>query len=260
MRTLNSLLTVFCCSLAFNAVAETDGLSLLKKTLSELQGSLPISAIYQRAYKEISDADDKNDRKETNGLMRVLVTKDEQGLQVIYPKILLATIEQETGAKAIDEDAETPTLNAVNGINAAGVHNQLSSANKMLREINKATFIDEQAYSYNDIPTRLLRFNLPLEAVINDAKTRDYVSTFEGVYKIVIDQDGVPLETQIEFKGKGRAFLVLSVKVDNSEVSKFEVVDNRLVRVHHEYSNAIYSTFGDNMSSGVNILTILENQ
>jgi hypothetical protein len=128
----------------------------------------------------------------------------------------------------------------------------------MLREINKATFIDEQAYSYNNTAARLLRFSLPLEAIINDAKTRDYVSTFEGVYKIVIDKSGVPLETQMEFKGKGRAFLVLSVKVDNSEVSKFEVVDNRLIRVHHEYSNAIYSTFGDNKSSGQNTLTIFE--
>jgi hypothetical protein len=256
MRTQASLILILGCSLAFNAVAETDGLRLLKKTLSELNGSLPISAIYQRAYKEISDADDKKDRKETSGLMTVLVSKDEQGLQIVYPSDLLATIEQESGAKAIDEEAETPTLNAVNGINAAALHNQLSSANNMLREINKATFIDQQAYSYNDTPALLLRFNLPLEAIIDDAKTRDYVSTFEGVYKIVIDKDGVPLETQMEFKGKGRAFLVLSVKVDNTEVSRFEVVDTRLVRVHHEYSNAIYSTFGDNMSSGKNTLTI----
>lgn len=126
-------------------------------------------------------------------------------------------IEQENSAKSIDKDADTPTLNAVNGINAAGLHNQLSSANKMLRKINKATFVDEQTYFYNDTPARLLRFNLPLEAIINEVKTRDYVSTFEGG-------------------------------------------DNKLVRVHHEYSNAICSTFGDNMSSVENILTILEKQ
>jgi hypothetical protein len=258
MRALNTAITLVAFSLTFNAVAETEGLGLLKNALGELQGSLPISAIYQRTYKDISDADAKDDRKETFGLMTVLVTNDDQGLQVVYPQTLLSTIEEESSAKAVDEEADTPTLNAVNGINAAGLRDQLSSANKMLREINKATFIDEQATTYNNSPARLLRFNLPLEAIINDAKTRDYVSTFEGVYKIVIDENGVPLETQLEFNGKGRAFIVLSVKVDNSEVSKFEVIDNRLVRVHHEYSNAISSTFGDNISSGQNTLTILD--
>lgn len=245
-------------SIAFNAYAETDGLNLLKSSLEKLQGTLPISALYQRSYKDISNADDKDDRKETNGELTLVINNNDDGLQIIYPPSLLSTLEQESMAKAIDEEADTPTLNAVDSVNAASLRYQLSSANKMLREINKASFIDETIHSYNDAPARLLRFNLPLEAIITDAKTRDYVSTFEGIFKIVIDENGVPLETQLEFNGKGRAFLVLSVKVENSEVSKFEVVDNRLVRIHHEYSNAISSTFGDNMTSGKNTLTIIE--
>lgn len=242
-----------------SSIAYADALEDLKIALDKLQSDAPLTAVYEREFTEISDADDEDDRREKTGKVAVLISDGQEGLQVTYSQNVLNNIETEAQEKALDEEADTPTLNAVGGISATQLSRLLSASSSLLRTIEKATYIGEESHNYNDQVVRLLNFNMPLEAVINDKKARDYVNKFESTFRVLIDENGVPIETRTEFKGKGRAFVVLSVSAEGSDFSQYQVVKGRLVRTKHEYSNAFSSTFGDNQSSGINTLTIRDD-
>ncbi|MFC3121165.1 hypothetical protein [Agaribacter flavus] len=241
-----------------NSFAETNAtLDKLKAKLLSLEGRSPISAIYERQFTDVEDADDDKKRRETTGSISVKVQVNDRGLHINYPQDIIETMEEEAKAKALDEESKTPTLNAVYDVNAVNLDYQLSAAKRILRRIEKASFIEEETATHEGKQVSILRFNLPLEAIITDAKTRRYVSKFEGVYSVTVDENAIPLKVETDFFGKGRAFLVLSVKVKNIETSTFTVVADRLVRLQNEYSNEIQSSFGDNQSSGVNSITIV---
>lgn len=258
-RTHRFLVAVVSLTTLISTAAAADGLADLKAALSELKGEAPLTVVYSRSFKEISDADDEDDRKETTGEVAVLVSDGDAGLQVTYSEQVLEKIEVESEQKAQDEEVNTPTLNALGGISATQLSRLLSASSSLTRMIDRASYIGEETHMHNEKPVRLLSFNLPLEVVVNDKKARDYVKKFEGVYRILIDENGIPLETRTEFKGKGRAFVVLSVTVENNEFSQYEVHKGRLVRTRNEYSNSFSSTFGDNESSGVNTVSIRDD-
>lgn len=237
-----------------------DGLTDLKASLERLNGSGPITAYYETQFLEVSDADDEDDRKENNGLVRVHLTDSEFGLQVKYSQDVMNQVEAESMQKLIDEEAETPTLNAVGDINAMRMRDLLSASSSLKRRIAKAEFIGEELQDFEGIPARLLTFNLPLDAIVDDKKTREYVSKFDGKYSILIDSDGVPLESNTQFNGKGSAFFILSVKANSANYNRYRVIDNRLVRVINEYHREFSSTFGDNLETGNNVLIFDEGQ
>jgi hypothetical protein len=239
--------------LSHNAFA--DGITDLQSALERLNGSEPITAHYETQFLQVSDADDEDDRKENNGLVRVQLTDSKQGLQVTYSQAVMNKIEVESMQKILDEETDTPTLNAVGDINATRMRNLLSASPSLMRRIAKAEFVSEQKQEFEGKPARLLSFNLPIEAIIDDKKARQYVSKFEGKYTILIDSDGVPLESKTKFKGKGRAFVILSVKANSSNHNRYQIIDNRLVRVRNEYHREFFSTFGDNFETGNSLLT-----
>lgn len=250
----SSFATIFAVTSMLSAAASADGLADLQAALEKLNGSAPITAYYETQFLEVSDADDEDDRQENNGLVRVQLTDSEQGLQVTYSQDVMNKIEAESMEKIVDEEADTPTLNAVGDINATRMRNLLSASSSMNRRIAKAEFVSEEAQEFEGQPARLLTFNLPLNAIIDDKKTREYVSKFEGKYTILIDENGVPLESKTRFKGKGSAFVILSVKANSSNYNRYQVIDNRLVRVLNEYHREFSSTFGDNLETGNSLL------
>lgn len=249
-----SLASLFAITGLLSSSAAADGLADLQAALEKLNGSEPITAYYETQFLEVNDADDEDDRKENNGLVRVHLTDSKQGLQVTYSQDVMNKIEAESMEKIVDEEADTPTLNAVGDINATRMRNLLSASSSMNRRIAKAEFVSEEVQEFEGQPARLLTFNLPLDAIIDDKKTREYVSKFEGKYTILIDNDGVPLESKTRFKGKGRAFVILSVKANSSNYNRYQVINNRLVRVLNEYHREFSSTFGDNLETGNSLL------
>lgn len=230
--------------------AFADGLADLNAALERLNGKRHITAYYQTNFLEVSDADDEDERKENNGAVRVQLTDSEQGLQVTYSQDVMDKIESESMQKTVDEETDTPTLNAVRDISATRMRNILSASASLKRRIAKAEFIGEEAQEFEGQPARLLTFNLPLDAIIDDKKTREYVSKFEGKYSVLIDSEGVPLESKTKFNGKGSAFVILTVKANSANYDKYEVIDNRLVRVVNEYHREFSSTFGENLETG----------
>ena len=238
--------------------AKADGLADLNTALASLNGNEPIIAYYEVQSSRVSDADDKDDRKETKASVTVTLTDNEKGLHITYSKEVMDKIENEAMQKTLNEEFETPTLTAVRYINATSMRNLLSASSGLQRMVAKAKFIGEESLSTYEQSTRLLTFTLHLDAIIDDKKTRDYVNKFEGKYTILINSEGVPLESNMQFKGKGSAFVILTVKADNSIYNRYEVVNKRLVRVQNNYESSFSSTFGDNTEKGSNSVTFAD--
>ncbi len=224
-------------------MAFADGLSDLKSALERLQGNSPISAILEATI--IENQGEGKDKVVKNGNVEINLQDGEQGLQITYSNQVLKNADEESNLRVKDEDADTPTLNAVDRLEATELRALLSSASSLLRRLEQATFIDEQEVVYYGKAVRVLNFELPMRTIVNNKKTREYVDKFEGKFQVIIDDDGTPLETQLNFKGNGRAYIVLSLKAYGTGTTKFKVVNERLVTVHQEFTNGYESTFGE---------------
>lgn len=233
-----------------------DGLTDLNKALIKLEGKSSISAILQSAFTE--ERGRKKKIKITSGLAHVQLLDDLKGLQVTYSNEVLTQLEEEENEKERNEEANTPTLNAINDIEASDLRAMLSAAPKLSRSLIKAQFLREEAITYQEEDARILHFNLPLEAIISDKDVRAYVSEFEGKYKVIIDKNGVPLQAKLTFEGSGSAYIFFKLSINQSRTYFYRVIDDRLVNYRNEYTRKQKSTWDKRNSSGFNELTINE--
>lgn len=251
---LSKYFAVLVCLGLSNFVAQADGLNDMKNALNRLQGNSQINA--ELASTTLNNRDEKI----TKGEVKVWLKDDETGLQVLYSDDILEKMELEARQRIEDEDAETVTLNAIDRINATELHEMLSAASSLLRRIDQAQFVDEQQDQYKDETVRLLRFNIPVEQIIRDKKTRSYVSKFSASYTIWIDDDGTPLQTRLEYSGKGRAYLFFKITASGSETAKYQVVDDRLVMLTQESNNENDTSFGVYENQEMRTLQVQENE
>ena len=245
-------------SLLIALPASADGLSDLKSTLATLNGSEPIKATLstQTSYQQ----GEGKSKLVKEGHGQVLLTANKSGLQVTYSDEILAKLEQEARAQIQDENAPTPTLNAINRNSATELKNILSAASSIDRMITLATFIDEQPFEQNGQNLRKLTFDLPMNAIINDKRTREYVKKFASNYKVIIDDEGLPLSSTLTFSGKGRAYIVLSVKAHGYSKATYQVVNQRLVQTMEESGSTFDSTFGYSERYEKNHLTFTQQK
>ena len=234
--------------------AQADGLTDLKNALARLQGSKHLSAELETITQR--NKGEGEDKKTTLGQVKVWLEDDIHGLRVLYSNDVLKLMEAEARLKAEDEEAQTQTLNAIDGINATELHAMLSASSPLLRNINQATFVDEQEESIDGQVLRRLRFSLPMAFFIDDKEIRGYVKRFAATYNIWIDEQGIPHKSKMEFNGKGRAYIFFKITASGERISQYQVVDNRLVVIHSERKNENNSTFGAFSRSEVNTLTI----
>lgn len=239
----NKLLLICALAIMTSHTAMADGLSDLRAALSRLQGNSPISARLESTI--IDNRGDGKDKVVKNGNVEVNLKDGEHGLQVTFSNHVLKSADEESNLRIKDEEADTPTLNAVDRLEATELRTYLSSSSSLLRRLDQAMFIDEQEVVYYGEVVRVLNFELPMKTIVSDKRTREYVDEFEGKFQVIIDDEGVPLETQLNFKGEGRAYIVLSMKAYGTGTTKFKVVDERLVTMHQELTTRFESTFGE---------------
>lgn len=254
-RNYTCLFTMSLLSL-FSNNSDADGLIDLNKALTKLDGNSAISATLKSVFTEKRGR--KKETKITSGLAHVQLVDDLNGLQITYSNEVLTQLEDEENEKEHNEESNTPTLNAVNDIEASELRNMLSAAPKLSRSLIKAEFLQEEATKYHEEDARILHFNLPLEAIINDKDVRTYVDDFEGKYKVVIDKNGVPLQAKLTFEGSGSAYLFFKLSINQSRTYFYKVIDDRLVNYRNEYTSQQKSTWDKRDSSGFNELTINE--
>jgi hypothetical protein len=238
----------------FSRNSEASGLIDLNSALTKLDGNSIISATLKSAFTEKRGR--KKKTKTTSGLAHIQLVDDLNGLQITYSNEMLTKLENEENAKEYNEEANTPTLNAVNDIDANEMRNMLSAASTLNRSLIKAQFIKEENITHQDKNARVLHFNLPLEAIIGDKDVRSYVNDFEGKYQIIIDENGMPLQAKLMFEGSGSAYIFFKLYINQSKTYLYKVIDNRLVNYRNEYIKQQKSTWDKRDSSGFNELTI----
>lgn len=231
-----------------------DGLKDLKRALKTLNNNTPITAIVESAYSQKRGK--KNNIKTKTGLAQVNVQASNQGIKLFYNDETLEKLEIETQQKEVDAEKNTPTLNAIDDINIAELHNMLSSAPQILRLLNKATFINEEVISLDEQSFRQLNFTLPLETIISNKEVHEYVDDFQATYHIVINQEGIPVSSQTSFSGSGSAYIFFTMELTQSNKSSFKNIDGRLINIERTYKTYRRSTWGTTDAEGYKIMIV----
>lgn len=219
-----------------------DGLDDLKSALSRLKNNSDINAEYEYRYTNVND-DDEDERSESGDVV-MLVDSNTSGLQLTYSSDIMQALKYETALQTEDEDADTPTRNALRDISAVRISGLLNAAQEIEQLLDQANFIDETPLQRGGKALRQLNFTLPLEALIRDKQTRKHVKKFSNAFQIIIDEDGVPMESSLTYEGKGRAYIVIRFEASGDSSSRYQVHDGRLVRVQNEDINRWDTTFG----------------
>ena len=241
---------------SYTSYAEADGLMDLNKALTKLDGNSAISATLKSMFTEKRGR--KKEIKITSGLAHVQLLDDLKGLKITYSNAVLTQLEREENEKERNEEVNTPTLNAINDIEASELRNMLSAAPQLSRSLIKAQFLKEEVIIHKDKNARVLHFNLPLDAIISDKGVRSYVNDFEGKYRVIIDKSGVPLQAKLTFEGSGSAYVFFKLSVNQSRTYLYKVIDDRLVNYRNEYTKQQQSTWAKRDLSGFKELIINE--
>jgi hypothetical protein len=240
--------------------ALADGLSDLKSALAKLKGSTPVAAEITNRFEQSRGSDD--DVVVKNGFVKLRASDSPNGLAVFYDAETLALMDLEAKARVEDEDVNTPTLMGLNNnLGTMDMRIKFSSAAHLEKRLMQATFVSEEEYDIDGTAHRKLRFDLPVDAIISDKTTRKYVDRFDAFYNIIIDSEGNPVESELSFKGRGRAYLVLSVKAEVSSKSRYQVHGERLLQITHEYQGKFESSlWPDSQYFGGHELALIDEQ
>lgn len=242
----SSLLALLTVTFTHNVWA--DSLSDLQQALVKLDGSHPISGVLNVSFEE--SRGEGKDKKLKTGAIKSTLSESNAGLDIRYSKDVLLQIAQENRIKLADEEADTPALNGAEILSASSLIPILSSAQKILDAISQGKLRGETQMEYFDQQVRVLDFELPLESFIDDKKTRGYVDKFKGSYKVLINEQGVPVETRLSYSGKGSAYLFFSMSAESEITSQFHVQGTRLVRINKTVQSSSSSTFNDRTYNG----------
>jgi hypothetical protein len=237
---------------------QASALADLKKSLSLLVGESPISTVLTASRTLKIDDDITSD-----GHITLQLTDDHDGFQIRYGKPLLAQLETEITNKSLQEknktadNIEQKTLDGMSYLKPVELRYMLSNANQLNRFISQLTYLEEQHEVDNHL--RVLHFSTPMEVIVQNKKTREYVDKFEGKYKLWINEQGIPIKSSLEFTGKGSAYLIFSLTATEKKETEYQVVNQRLVIVNqHSYSSSEH-TFGRSEFTQNKSLTFINN-
>jgi hypothetical protein len=248
--TLNNIRPIAFGFLAFSFTHNVwaDGLADLQQALVKLNGSEPVSGQLKVSFSE--SRGEGKDKKLKTGAIQSMLSESNKGLDISYSKDVLVKIAQENRIKLTDEEADTPVLNGAEILSASSLIPILSSAQTILDYIEQGEFNSEERIEYLNKQVRVLDFTLPLESFIDNKKIRGYVSKFKGSYKVLINDEGIPIETRMSYSGKGNAYIFFSMTAESEITSQFQTNGTRLVRVNRTVESNSSSTFNDRTYSG----------
>lgn len=236
--------SLICLALSVSALTQSvqaSSLEKLQERLAQLTGTTPISALFSNQIENIRGEGD--DQRIRTGQASLEISDDGSGLQVHYSQSLLSLVEQEQRAKTEDEEVNTPTLMALDGLDAIDLQTMLSAANSLERALLSSEYVGVLEQSETTEGQTVLQFDLPLEAIIDDKKTREYVNKFEGQLFITVAEDGTPLHSTISFQGKGRAYVLMSISAWLERKTEYALMGDRLLQVSREGKGGFSTSF-----------------
>ncbi|MBO1254404.1 hypothetical protein J3L16_01750 [Alteromonas sp. 5E99-2] len=220
-----------------------DGLDDLKSALSRLNKDVEIRADIN--YQLSTESVQSGESQYREGVVDFSVHSHENGLDTQVSSQVMQKLNEEAALRNENEDAQTPTLMALNNVDAVDINRYLTAAKEIERTLEQATFVNETTLERDGISLRQLNFTLPLESLIRDKQARKYASKFSSSYQVLIDENGVPVEEHLDYEGSGRAYIVIKVAASGSIDTEFQEYNGRLVRVKDEGIQRTDSTFGE---------------
>ncbi len=218
-------------ALAAPLLARADGLADLKAALARLQASTPLKATLEVRTTERNG--EGADASEKRGQASVTLEDGARGLQVLYARDTLASIDAESRQLARDPKARTPTVWALARLDASELVPMASAAQALSRSIDEGPFRSERADSWNGRPARLLTFAVPLTKL--PEQQRKYVKDFEATLSVWIAADGTPLASGTHTRIKGRAFVVVGFETVDDTSNTYGIAGDRLLTLRGEH-------------------------
>jgi hypothetical protein len=187
---------------------------------------------------------DKKALVERDGLMSLRLEDDEKGMKVSYSNALIKQLYAEELAKVEDENVKNSALNVVGQFSYWEWRELMYPAHQLQLALARYHFLKEAPGEWKGQPARVLTFAMNKEKV--DVKYRKYIRKYKNRLKIWIDENGVPLASQLRETGTGRIFIVIGFSFTNKADVEYEQREGRLVGRRLEVSE---ETDGTTMSS-----------
>ena len=225
-----SRMFVLFCTMSFSAAANADGLADFRSALTQLKSTAPIAVNAQ--FKLFGRSGERNELIEREGLIDMRLEDGANGLHAVYSPALIAQLHAEELAKIEDENVKNSALNAVGQFQYWEWRELLYPAAQMELMLARNRFVSEKRVVFNGRSTRLLTFSMPIEKI--DKEFRQYVKKYKNRFQVWIDDNGVPLASQLTEKGSGRVFIVIGFKFENEIHTEYRQQGARLIAVKRE--------------------------
>lgn len=226
------------------ANASANGFDDLRLALSSLEETSNVAGKIVLSVEETRGDKDDDDYEQNSGHITTSIDFSERGLAITYSTDVMLELEKEYELRSADEDAKTPTTKGLNELRTRDITGLISQSQRLLKSLQEAEFVAEKNIEYMGLPARELVFNLPLNSILKEKRTRDYVDDFESDYRVIIDEQGFPVASTLTYSGKGRAYIVLSFAAEGKRTDEYKVIGNRLVSVSSHNVSQYDSTFG----------------
>ncbi|AQT60671.1 hypothetical protein [Cellvibrio sp. PSBB023] len=243
MALKTGLLAALCLSLLFGdrialaapetATVESIGVSDLRRALQQLRGTQTIALDVQ--FKLFGRSGDDKDLQEREGLLQLRLEDSPEGLRMFYSPALIAQLSAEEMAKTVDEDVKNSALNAIGQFDYWEWRELMYPVAQLELMLARYRFLGESPSSYEGRPARLLRFSLPREKI--DKRYRKYVKKYRNRLQLWIDEQGVPLASELTEAGSGRVFIVIGFRFQNAVQMEYQRIGDRLITRRREVND-----------------------
>lgn len=218
------------CVAVLSPMAIADGLADFRSALTQLQSTDPIAVNAQ--FKLFGRSGEHDELIEREGLINMRLEDGADGLHAVYSPELIAQLHAEELAKIEDENVKNSALNAVGQFEYWEWRELLYPAAQMELVLGRYSFVSETMGAFNGQPATLLTFSMPKEKI--DKGFRKYVKKYKNRLQIWIDDQGMPLASQLSEKGSGRIFIVIGFTFKNEIHTEYRQQNGRLIAVKRE--------------------------
>jgi hypothetical protein len=225
---------LLCCALAFTLTASlsAEPIGDIRAALAKLTAREPIRATYEVQQSIANEGKFDNDK--FSGKATVELEGGDGEFRVVMPRALLEQIAREQEARTRDVEQQTPTVSALNTIQAVEASNAIDFAPELLRMLHGAKLVSDAQSTFQGKPARALVLRLADRIEKEDAGR---LKMLENRLTLWLGPDLIPVGAEHLVHAK---FSVLILRGETKEKRSwyFSRVGDRLVRVRHESSQS----------------------
>ena len=240
MRPGNKLLPLIAIAVCWPLTAHGDALAELRTTLSQLNATTAVRGVFE----VVSTNTNSDEPQAFAGKAAASFEMNDAGLQVIYPKNLLAQATQEARNEEIDPDRQTPVRSGMSRIRTLSIVAMLDAAATLDSDLLTAQLTDVKASLYHGKTARVLALKLNPKTSKGSSK---HMKSLDAHMSIWLGDDGVPVAAERTVTARV-SFMLISIDSTQTENWTYVRVGDRLVATHHDSSQKT-DGFGQHNSS-----------